>query len=182
MKQDLDRSDPEFLKDLQESDIYVMLAGLWLLQEGYNVTFFATQVRPDPEKRFEFADEGDLEIWSDTFPTKTRVEVKHNHHHFTNDLDYPFKDVLVETQQKMDNLKYKGELDPRPFLILRFNQSLSHCLLIKPSTKYLWTANTFLNKKTNRAKPCYFVPKDKVEYKALPPYMEAWKKALLNET
>jgi hypothetical protein len=88
----------------------------------------------------------------------------------------------VETQQKMDTLRYKGAKDERPFLIIRFNESLSHCLTIKPNTKMFWYANTFMNTKTNRAKPCYFVPKKHVDFKELPPYLAMWRKALLNET
>jgi hypothetical protein len=173
MANDIDKTDPTFVKDLLESDLYKNLVALWLSHEGWNVTIFATKVRPTSQERFDYSDEGDLEIWKPGH-NKIRVEVKHNEFMFTKADDCPFESCIVETAYKMNKIMEAGQR----FVVIRLNLNLTHCIVIRQITFKHWTTKTWENQKSHRDNTCYMIPKDKCEYRPLPGYVRAWYKII----
>jgi hypothetical protein len=178
MVKDLDLIDPHFVKRLQASDFYKCLVGLWMLHEGFNVTMFATEVRPDSKERFDYADEGDLEVWNKETP-RTRVEVKGSTYKFTGKEDFPFPDSIVETAYKLDHLKYNGEPDPRPLWVFRLNMNISHCVFMTGASRCYWEKKSFYNNMINGESTCYYLPREHLMFRAVPDMVRTWASALL---
>lgn len=127
---DLDKIDPTFKDDLENSKVAVDAVARWLCNAGYPVVTQPTFVRPDTDSRHEFADGGDLGVIQ-------RVEVKHRPTiSFTSKEDFPYDTVIVDVKHSWDNAR------PKPFAYVICNAELTHCLFISSRTSDKWTIVT----------------------------------------
>ena len=115
---DLDKLDPTFESDLEKSKVAVRAVKDWLSRCGFQVTERPVIVRPTAAERFEYADDGDLDLLH-------RVEVKHRDKiDFTCAQDFPFSTVIVDVCHSYDKAR------PKPFAYVIANKPLSHAMVI----------------------------------------------------
>lgn len=148
--------DPEFVKDLTESQHYVWRAAQWLSGMGYNVTVRPVKIRPDAKQMGEYGDDGDLEIIQ-------RVEVKRRQNmEFTSKETYPFSTVIVDVAHTWD------KANPKPYAYIIFNKWATACLIVKGSTFAHWKKVAKHDALRNRERSFYECPKDYCQFFTLP--------------
>lgn len=126
----LDNIDPTFVNDLLESKSSIWTAAQILNNIGLTVTIPPTNIRPNPEQRMDYSDNGDLVL-------NLRVEVKRRNLHFTSTQDYPFPTIIVDVCHKYNNPQTK------PLFYLIFNQTMTHIAIIHcATTEQYWTTRT----------------------------------------
>jgi len=140
-----DKYDPDFVKDLMESQVSVWMAAQWLSEKGYNVTVRKTNIRPSSNNMSEYADNGDIEIIQ-------RIEVKRRKIDFTSEFDYPYKTVFVDVAHTFDNAINK------PFAYIIINQNGTHCIVIKSETFKHWIKTQKHDRLKNRDRFFYECP------------------------
>ena len=122
----LDKIDPSFVNDLENSKEAVDKVARLLCNRGYSVITHATFVRPDSESREEYSDGGDLGLVQ-------RVEVKRRPKiPFTGKHDFPYKTLIVDVKHSWDNAR------PKPYMYIICNADLTHCLIVEGATRKHW--------------------------------------------
>jgi hypothetical protein len=94
------KDDATFLRDLQESDRWRLAVADWIASHGYTVTVPVTHVRPSAATRMAHGDDGD--VFVEASEGFQRVEVKARNIMFTGAHDYPYRDVFVDEQYKVE--------------------------------------------------------------------------------
>ena len=143
---DYDLSDPNFERDLAESQQSVMVVAEWLRSKGLPVIIRPTFVRPSSDKMSEFSDSGDLEIIQ-------RVEVKHRKTlQFTSSADFPYKTVIVDACHCYDNA------NPKPYAYIIVNRMMDAGFLVKCETRPQWSRVEKLDTAKGRVRSFYECP------------------------
>jgi hypothetical protein len=142
----LDRSDPTFVADLLNSLGAVLRAAQWLEGFGFQVTIPALRIRPDAARRFDYGDEGDLQVDGE------RVEVKRRAFEFSSHEDFPYRSVFVDVAHAWD------KADPKPLRYLIFDRDMSHVLLVPGYSRPLWQRSARFDRHCGRERVFYECP------------------------
>lgn len=127
-----------------------------LQARGHCVRLMTNALTPNRERRFEYTDEGDLEL-------RMRVEVKHwptiDFHSLD---DVPYANIIVDTAH---SLELPREMPVYGYTIV--NASMTGYLLIPAWTRGAWFKERRHDRRENKDREFYFCPKDKVFYQGM---------------
>lgn len=122
-----------------------------LQARGHCVRLMTNALTPNREQRFEYTDEGDIEI-------RLRVEVKHwPKIDFHSLADVPYPNVIVDSA---DSLERNQALGLYAYTIV--NASMSAYLLIPVWTRKAWFKERRHDRREQRDRDFYFCPKSKL--------------------
>ena len=120
----LDSIDPNFTKDLLDSDKSVWVIAKNLRLNGYTVTLPTISIRPNTTLIKEYADSGDLLVGTDIIEIKQRPDLD-----FNSTEDFPYSDIIVDVKHHYDSLK----TPPKYYLIC--NSSLKGAIVVSNKTR-----------------------------------------------
>ena len=95
MSNNFDSIDPDFVKDLLESDKATFIVTQKLRLAGYTVTLPPISIRPDVGQIKEFGDSGDIWIGDKIIEVKQRPDLEYN-----NLESFPYPDVIVDVKHR----------------------------------------------------------------------------------
>ena len=144
----LEDTDPTFEQDLQDSNDHVWRVAQWLQGRGMPSAVNPVWVRPSVDQRVEFADGGDITMLQ-------RVEVKHRFIDFTSAEDFPYKTIIVDVSHTWDNAR------PKAYMYVLTNKEITHCCIVKSSTRKYWEKLRKFDSRVNREREFYECP---IEY------------------
>jgi hypothetical protein len=151
----LDETNGSFVADLKESDRYVRIVATWLDSLGYKTDVHGLRIRPDPEVRAQYADDGDLTVVVNG--ESERCEVKHRRLDFTSHKEFPFFTVLVDVAHSWDNA------DPKPLAYFILNRSCTHAFVIHAETQHQWERRRRYDSHIDRTRWYVECPKDRCD-------------------
>lgn len=151
---DLDDTDPKFPEDLTESNEHAWQVARWFQSQGIPVAVQPIRLRPTPEERGEYGDNGDLLIVQ-------RVEVKQRRFDWTCRDDFPYPTIIVDVCHTWDRAF------PKPYLYVITNQSVTRAILVEGRTSWAWKRVYKDDRRINRRRHFYECPLDLVEFKVL---------------
>jgi len=155
----MSNSHEAFSQRLKNSLLPVQLVATWLQQKLALVKINPTQLSPDTESRYEYTDEGDIEI-------RLRVEVKQSSLPFTSAEDYKYDMIMVDEAYKINKVP---KLQLWGYVIL--NKQQTHCVLVKAETRYLWESEEKKDRQKNRWGTFVMCPKEQGEFYNFNPNM-----------
>jgi hypothetical protein len=141
---DLDKIDPNFVKDLLASDLAVWVVARNLRLSGYTISLPAIKIRPDVSQIQEFGDSGDLIIGSNIIEVKQRPDLD-----FNSLKEFPYDSCIVDVVHHFDGLS----VPPTYYVIC--NKSLSGAIVVASRTKDRWTISTRWDNKRKRERTFY---------------------------
>lgn len=157
----LEKNDPHFVADLQNSREALWRAARWLGDHGgFEVIVPALKIRPSADAASQFSDDGDLFICGKG-RDRERIEVKRRGFAFTGCGDYPFSSVIVDAAHIWD------KADPKPFAYLILNQPMTVCAVVKGETFHQWKAVRRMDRYKNREREFYEAPLSCVSFHRL---------------
>lgn len=127
-----------------------------LQARGHCVRLMTNSLTPNRDKRFDYTDEGDVEI-------RLRVEVKHwPSIDFKSLADVPYENVIVDSAH---NLERRRELPVYGYTIV--NASMTGYLLIPGWTRAAWFKERRHDRREARDTEFYFCPRDRVYFQRM---------------
>lgn len=145
--------DESFLKLLDASRQSTWDVAAWLKSRGHNVRIVPSLVRPDSSVRFQFSDEGDIEITQ-------RIEVKHKYKMDFNSIDeWPYDPVIIDEAYKFDKTPITTL---HSFIIL--NMKKTGFLYIPESTHRHWFREARFDSRHGKELEFMMVAKEHVQY------------------
>lgn len=127
-----------------------------LAARGHCVRIMPSALTPTREDRFEYADEGDLEI-------RLRVEVKHwPKIDFKSRDDVPYDNIIVDAAHVLEK---RQEMPLYGYVIV--NASMTGYLLIPIWTRGHWFKETKHDRREGRDREFYLCPRDKVHFQRM---------------
>jgi hypothetical protein len=149
----LDKIDPNFVKDLLASDLAVWVVARKLRLSGFDIFLPAIKIRPDVSQIQEFGDSGDLIIGSSIIEVKQRPDLD-----FNSLKEFPYESIIVDTTGHYDALK----IPPAYYIIC--NRSLDGGAIINTQTKPQWQVSRRWDNKRKRERTFYICPKELCNY------------------
>lgn len=156
MTADLDKTDPNFVSDLLLSKHAVRRVAAWLTDKGYQVILRPTIVRPSPDVRMEYSDDGDLGIVL-TVEVKRRMTIP-----FHSRADFPYPDIIVDVCHTFDNRVIK----PYAYVILNADMSCA-VVIMTGKTRLYWSKVKKFDTNAQRLREYYVCPLEHVEFRTL---------------
>jgi hypothetical protein len=144
-----DTIDPNFKKDLLDSDYSTWIVARNLRLNGYTVTLPPIGIRPDTGRIKEFGDSGDLVINGNIIEVKQRPDLK-----FDKLSEFPYSTLIVDVKHHFDSLEVK----PRYYVIC--NSTLSGAIIVSGKTSGKWTTSTRWDNKRGRMRTFYLVSRE----------------------
>lgn len=149
-------SDRRFISALKKSEEAVIAVTRYLHNQGHTVLVRPVSIRPSFEKRWEYIDDGDLEIIQ-----SKHIEVKHRDIDFSGTHDFPFDQVFIDSCYKYDTKKQK------PYAYFLVNKKMTGAFIVKCETAPQWTKATTYTANMKREEKIYQCSLDLVEYRLL---------------
>jgi len=142
------KTDEEFISALKKSDESVKRVAEWLARLQCEVMIRPTVIRPETKDRFDYIDDGDIEI-------RQRVEVKNRSFSFTSANDYPFETVIIDSKRNIDRI-------PRRQLWghIILDEKLTHAAVVKTETRKHWDLLEVYNNKDRSNCVMWVIPKE----------------------
>ena len=141
-----DTIDPNFKKDLLDSDYSTWIVARNLRLNGYSVTLPPIGIRPDTTAIREYADNGDLIVNGSIIEVKHRPDLK-----FGGLDEFPYSTLIVDVKHHFDSLEVK----PKYYVIC--NSTLSGAIIVSGKTFEKWTTSTRWDNKRGRTRTFYLV-------------------------
>lgn len=142
-------SESKFKERLEGSKADVQKVGEWLKGKGFDVLVRPTICAPNKEERYDYADDGDIEI-------RFRVEVKKRHNvQFTCKEDYPYPTIFLDETYKVDGW---GPGTLYAYIVL--SKDAKHAALVPRNTRMQWVKRETWDTVSQRSQQVYEVPKD----------------------
>lgn len=146
----------KFKELLEKSKESVWLIASHYTRLGHNVRILPTIVAPTKEQRWDYVDDGDIEIIF-------RIEIKNwNHIDFSSVDDIPYDDIIVDEAYKIEK-----EHSSKLFAYHIVNASQTGYLFIPASTKDKWFKGERFDRIENRLAEFYLIPKEYVSYRKI---------------
>ena len=150
------KGDKEFVRLLNNSNDVVRMVASKLYKDGYNVRILPSLISPDAESRWDYVDDGDMEIIQ-------RIEVKYKPEiDFKSIDDFPYEDIIIDEAYKVDK-KYTSTL----FTYIIVNKSKTGYLIIPIWTKQHWFKETKFDRREKENREFYLINKKYVRYMEL---------------
>ena len=150
------KGQARFTTLMKNSQDDVFFVASVLHSEGHNVRIMPAEIGPDPEHRFAYVDDGDLEF-------TRRIEVKHNlKDDFHSMDDFPHDGVILDEAYKIDK-PHTSSL----YAYIVLNKSRTAWLQVSVSSKPYWYTKEMVDSTENRT--CIFVlcPKKYASFRSL---------------
>jgi len=144
--------EASFRVALKESTRPVAAVAEWLRSTYpmWDITVPDVRVRPDRSQRDAYADSGDILIDRGFGPE--RIEVKGRGCAFTDEADFPFPDVFVDSAYHIDNA------DPFPVAWFFVDRDCSHAGIVPAKTRSLWKRQNRYDRQRRHSEDFYSVP------------------------
>jgi hypothetical protein len=127
--------------------------------QGWTVEMPGFRAAPPADVFEDYRDEGDLFISQGD--KRYRIEVKTLSVEFTSAADWPFKEVFVTRQEGVDR---DGD---SVFAYVSVNQSMTHMVVVRSSTKEHWCTKNVIDHLTKEDKPTAACPLEHVSFHEL---------------
>lgn len=150
---DLDRVDPDFIKDLQKSDEVAWIIARNLRLNGFSVTLPPINVRPTVGQIKDYGDDGDLLIANSVVEVKQRPDL-----HFSGLRDFPYRDIIVDVVHHWESMKAK----PSYYVIV--NADLTGAIVVNGNTRDKWMVSRKWDGKRNRERTFFLVGVEHCNY------------------
>ena len=138
-------NDKLFFNQLEVGREGELKVAQYLLTNGIPVQLPPLRVRENVEDRSEFRNQADL--YTGPWNRKPyRIEVKHLDYAFSSSFDFPWKNVIVVTTNKWDNVKQSGNT---PLCFVMVSQQGSGMFVIPEWTEKYWEKRVVRDRKRN---------------------------------
>lgn len=143
---DYDKLDPTFIEDLRASQKSVELVASWIRKRGTPVIIRPTFERPDQSQKFEYSDNGDLEILQ-------RIEVKQRKSlTFVSKSDFKYPSIIVDCCHAYDKAR------PKPYAYVILNREMTCGFIVMNDTFKHWQRLTKWDRFKSRDRQFYECP------------------------
>lgn len=144
---DIERNDPNFERDLADSDLAVMKIADFLRSKGYPVMVPPVRVRESIEEMSEYSDDGDLFLLQ-------RIEVKRRGIAFNTkeEFERQYKTVIVDVCHAWDKAV------PKPVAYYILNKAGTCALVVRRNTSEHWRKVTKMDRVKRRQRSFYECP------------------------
>ncbi len=150
---DLNTIDPDFIKDLLNSDRATWIVAQNLRLNGYTISLPPINIRPNTTLIKQYGDSGDLLVGSNVIEVKQRPDID-----FNNLQEFPYKTIIIDVKHHYDNLKTP------PLYYVICNSNLTGAIIVSNKTRNKWTESTRWDNKRKRSRTFYLVELDYCNY------------------
>lgn len=150
----LDDTDPLFPEDLAASNEHVWKVARWFQSVGIAAAVQPIRLRPTPEERGEYGDNGDLLIVQ-------RVEVKQRRFDWSGRGDFPYPTIIVDVCHSWDRAF------PKPYAYVITNESVTQAIIVLGSTAGAWKRESRFDGRIGRMRDFYECPLEHAQFRSL---------------